>query len=67
MPTFPNSKAIASADYDPTTRRLVIQFRDGWKHYTYYNVPASVYQGLLQAPSAGRYVDTQIKPYYSVG
>lgn len=65
MPTFPNSTAIASADYDPATMQLIIRFRDGWKSYTYYGVPASVYQGLLNASSKGRYVDTMIKPYYS--
>jgi hypothetical protein len=65
MPTFPGSTAIASADYDPATRRLIIQYRDGMKRYTYFNVPAAVYEGLLTAPSKGRYVDTWIKPFYS--
>jgi hypothetical protein len=35
------------------------------KRYTYFNVPAAVYEGLLTAPSKGRYVDTWIKPFYS--
>ncbi|WP_350356065.1 KTSC domain-containing protein [Acidisoma cladoniae] len=67
MPLFPSSTAIASADYNLTARRLIILYRDGNKSYTYFNVPPSVYQGLLQATSKGRYVDLSIKPYYSVG
>jgi hypothetical protein len=65
MPTFPNSRAVAQADYDPMSRQLIIQYREGLKRYTYFNVPAYVYEGLLAAPSKGRYVDTQIKPFYS--
>jgi KTSC domain len=65
MPTFPNSTAIASAEYDATTGQLMIRFRDGATCYTYFSVPLAVYEGLLAARSKGRYVDLCIKPFYS--
>ncbi|QEE38833.1 MULTISPECIES: KTSC domain-containing protein [unclassified Methylobacterium] len=59
-----NSSAIARAEYDPNTRRMQIWFRGGMHAYDYFNVPESVYQGLIQAPSAGSYYARYIKDYF---
>jgi len=63
MPFFA-STAIARAEYDPLTHRLQVWFRNGVGPYTYFGVPESVYLGLLNAPSKGRYFDIFIKDVY---
>jgi len=63
---FLNSSAIARVEYDPHSRDLQIWFRTSGGPYTYVQVPASVYAGLLSAPSAGRYFDTYIRDQYSL-
>ncbi|MBS4074572.1 KTSC domain-containing protein [Ameyamaea chiangmaiensis] len=65
MPTFPASTSVASADYNPATRVLTIQFRGSGKHYSYHGVPQPVYDGLLNASSKGRYYDAFIKGRYT--
>ena len=55
------SNNIKSADYDE--RGLVVVFHSG-KEYTYPGVPRELYEDLLVAESAGRYLNSQIKPFY---
>lgn len=59
--TSSNLKAIG---YDPGNQILQIAFKNGGT-YDYYNVPESVYNGLMAASSHGSYFDSHIKkgPY----
>lgn len=64
MRTPVSSSNIRSIGYDENSKILEIEFNNG-SVYQYYNVPAEVYNGLMSAPSHGRYLDTYIKkgPY----
>lgn len=59
MPNF-NSSAIKRGEYDPQAMRMVLWFPEG-RSYTFCRVPAHVWQGLLNAPSKGRYYDAHIR------
>lgn len=54
------SSNVAGAAYDEETRTLTVKFHSG-SSYTYQNVPESIYQGLLDADSAGKYFNAHIK------
>ena len=56
-----SSSDISSIGYDGST--LHIRFRSGGL-YAYYNVPNSVYNGLMNAPSHGKYFHAYIKGRY---
>jgi len=58
------SSNLRRCDYDIETGRLQIQFYSG-KIYAYGEVPASVYNGLLEATSAGKFFNENIKDQYS--
>lgn len=58
------SSNLASVGYDQTTRVLEIQFKSR-SVYQYFNVPASVHSGLLNAGSKGTYHDRMIKGVYA--
>ena len=49
-----NSSAIAAVTYDERHQALDVEFRDG-DVYRYAHVPEFVYQGLLEAVSAGAF------------
>ena len=51
---------MSTAEYGHETKDLEIVLDDGHS-YTYRQVPASVYQGLISATSAGRYFIANIK------
>jgi hypothetical protein len=55
-----DSSNLASVGYDPQTQTLEVEFRHGGI-YQYYNVPKSVYDGLMDASSHGQYFDRNIK------
>lgn len=57
------SSNLASVGYDETTATLEIEFRSGGI-YQYFDVPQQVYDGLLSAPSHGRYFATEIRGVY---
>lgn len=57
---FPQSSVIVSGDYDPATRVLILGFRRGYR-YRYAGVPQHIYDGLVRAPSKGRYFDDFIR------
>lgn len=65
MPTL-NSTAIHRVEYDPNSGNLEVWFHKSGDPYTYFRVPAAVYQGLLNANSHGRYFDTYIRNIYGV-
>jgi hypothetical protein len=54
------SSTVASAGYDSATMRLEIAFRNG-SLYEYSNVPEMVFDGLMAATSAGKYLNQYIK------
>jgi hypothetical protein len=58
-----DSTSLASAGYDPKTRTLEVEFRGG-RVYRYLHVPPRVYRALLEAESAGRFLNKEIKGTY---
>jgi hypothetical protein len=60
---FPASSAIDRAIYDPDKLRLDIRFSGG-DRYSYFDVPAEVYDALCAAESAGEFVNRFIKPHF---
>ena len=54
------SSNLASVGYDPGTATLEVEFLSG-AVYQYFGVPESVHEGLLNAPSKGRYLDQFVK------
>ena len=54
---------IVRANYDPETEVLSLQFTNGMI-YDYPGVPVSVYAGLLEADSPGRYYHQNIRGVY---
>lgn len=49
-----NSSNLWSVGYDPISQTLEVEFRNG-SDYQYFGVPQAVYNGLMAAPSHGRY------------
>ena len=58
------SNYLRSVGYDSSTQVLEIEFRRG-EVYQYIDVPLTVYTELMNAPSHGRYFNTNIKEVYS--
>jgi len=54
------SSNLATVAYDEGARQLEIRFRSGGV-YRYFNVPRSVYRGLMRAPSHGQYFHHNIR------
>lgn len=57
------SSNLASIGYDESTETLEVEFLNG-SIYQYYNIPAGLYQQLMQESSKGRYLNTYIKNAY---
>lgn len=62
MPVI-SSSAIKFADYKAEAKELSITFSSG-RTYTYFNVPLSIYDGLIGAQSPGRFYNDYIKDKY---
>lgn len=60
---FTNSTALERARYDPDTCVLDLCYAGG-DRYSYFMVPRGIYDALVAAPSAGSFVNQQIKPRY---
>jgi nucleoside phosphorylase len=58
--TSVSSSNIAAIGYDPQRLILEVDFLNG-STYRYYDVPQYHYEGLMNAPSHGRYLDAYIK------
>ena len=58
-----DSTSIELVGYDEDARELYVHFRRG-RTYVYFDVPPSTYAALLEAPSKGRYLNFEIKPYH---
>ncbi len=59
-----SSSNLRSCRYDPGTETLDIQFHSG-RTYSYARVPSTVFQGLVDADSPGRFFNAQIKDHYA--
>jgi len=57
------SSNIHSIGYDIESKVLEIEFRTGGI-YQYFNVPESIYNALISAPSHGSYFHRHIKGRY---
>lgn len=57
------SKDIAIIGYDKEEALLEIAFRNGGV-YHYSQVPETIYQALMKAPSCGSYFNQEIKDKY---
>ena len=55
-----NSSNIKSIGYDKTSQKLVIFFHSGGR-YRYSNIPESMYNELMNAPSHGKYFHKNIQ------
>jgi hypothetical protein len=60
MADVPASTNVARIGYDAATLTLAIEFRNG-SQYQYFDVPQHIFDGLRQADSVGKYINTQIK------
>jgi hypothetical protein len=60
--TLVNSTSIRAVGYDGN--RLYVQFHTSSTTYTHYNVPYSVYCGLMGATSHGAYYNRCIRGRY---
>ena len=58
-----SSSSVASVGYDPRSQTLEIEFHSG-SVYDYEEVPPEIYQGLMEAPSKGRYFANEIRGQY---
>lgn len=57
---YVSSSNIASIGYDASDMVLEVEFLNG-AIYQYYDVPQSVYDGLMSASSHGSYLDAYVK------
>ena len=52
--TTANSSCLLSFGYAPSVQVLEVEFPGG-RVYRYFDVSSGIYQGLVEAPSKGRY------------
>jgi hypothetical protein len=60
-----SSSLIRSVGYDPVDSILEIETNEPNRLYTFYDVPFSVYDELMEAPSKGRYFNEFIRDLYA--
>lgn len=58
-----SSSNIASIGYDAQSQTLEIEFLNGGV-YQYFDVPESIYNGIMSAASHGEYLAQHIKGHY---
>ena len=58
-----NSSQIQKVKYNSETKVLTVTFK-GNNVYEYYDVPINVFEELLIAESAGKYLNAKIKQVY---
>ncbi len=58
-----DSSTLEAVRYESQRGLLEIEFKNG-KRYRYHDVPELVYRQLLAADSAGKFLNTRIKPMY---
>ncbi len=57
------SSNLERAKYDEKTSTLEIEFKGG-RIYQYFDVPETVFKGLISASSHGEFFHAQIKGHY---
>ncbi len=57
------SSSLLRVGYDPETRELDLEFKDN-RLYRYRGVPPEVHEGLIHAPSLGRYFLANVRGQY---
>ena len=55
-----DSSAVSSIGYDESRQTLELEYVDG-DLYQHFDVPKALYRALLDAPSIGQFVNTEIK------
>lgn len=61
MNRFPvTSSNLSAVGYDPASGSLEIAFKKGGV-YHYFDVSRPIYEGLVSAPSLGRFFDINVK------
>jgi len=55
---------MSTVDYDANRQQLCVHFRD-LSLYTYFDVPPEILEGLLRAPSAGKYFNARIRGQFA--
>ncbi len=58
-----DSSNIEEIGYDLNTQMIEVQFKDG-NVYQYFDVPQSLYEGLMSASSKGQFLNKEIKVNY---
>ena len=58
-----DSSNIESIGYDYSSQTLEIEFLNG-TIYQYFDVPQHIYDGIMSADSAGKYLADNIKGHY---
>ena len=58
------STSIELVGYDEEAQELFVRFHNRGRTYVYFDVLPSAYAALLEAPSKGRYLNFEIKPYH---
>lgn len=58
-----DSTTLRTVGYDDERRLLQIEFHNS-SIYQYFEVPATVYQELMKAPSKGAYFNRSIRPRF---
>jgi hypothetical protein len=61
--SFRSSSRIRYGRYDPDTKVLELTFRRDGARVEYLNVPSSVWAGLIDAKSPGRYVTEVLETF----
>jgi hypothetical protein len=59
------SSLISSVGFDPAASVLEVEFIEPRRIYTFYDVPYSVYDELMEAPSKGHYFNEFIRDDYA--
>jgi len=63
VPVAVNSTRLRSVSYDIALSILDLEFRDG-ALYRYFDVPETIYTGLIAAESKGSYFNRSIRPCF---
>jgi hypothetical protein len=63
MPILDSSSLLA-VDYFPERNVLRVTFRESGKTYDYQNVPAEVFDGLMNAASKGSWFNEHVRDSY---
>ena len=58
------SSSIELVGYDEEAQELYVQFHNRGRTYAYADVSPAQFDALLAAPSKGRYLNYEIKPYH---